>query len=225
MWCKVLEAIKVAVEPLILQADERFKVIVSSTHLCSILPNLPLTENIYWCLWAWIICPVVFITTGWNTLNLTHNAIWRWSRSLAEVDGISARPKHQTLQSFSIGEHGRLRAWSPTMSLHDHITGRWIREWRLHCVRVLSLERWKCKNGLYPLHVWSVRSDRGIRSIGLECLTKQQEESATRRGRWLLEHTHTEAKMTTGEEDGLEAWLWCASTNTRPRTCSWSELN
>lgn len=111
-----------------------------------------------------------------------------------------------------IGEHGRRHVWNPTVSLHDHITGRWIREWRLHCVRVLSLERWKCENGLYPLHVWSVRSDRGIRTIGLECLTKQQEESANRRGRWLLEHTHTEAKMTTGEEDGMEVWLWCAGS-------------
>lgn len=42
-----------------------------------------LKENFYCCSWAWIICPVVFITTGLNTLNLTHNAIWRWNRSLA----------------------------------------------------------------------------------------------------------------------------------------------
>lgn len=230
-----------------------------------------LKENIYWCSWAWIICLVVFITTGLNTLNLTHNAIWRWNRSLAgmrtcfhytdwknvwrvepsKVNAVAEKtcvftskhfcfalvkphllllqspaatccchthlciwawPKHRTLQSFSIGEHGRRYIWNPMMSLHDHIRGPWIREWRLRCVRVLSLERLKCQNGLYPLHVWSVRSDRGIRTTGLECLTKQQEESANRRGRWLLEHTHTEAKMTTGEEDGMEVWLWCAGS-------------
>lgn len=53
---------------------------------------------------------------------------------------------------------------------------------------------WKDDNAKTVYISYMCGQYRGIRTTGLDCLTKQ-EESANRSGRWLLEHTHTEAKL------------------------------